>query len=1205
MHRFIIFSLSIIFTFIALSLAQTDIADKAQVSGVWDSTGSPYRINGEAIVPQGATLIIEAGVRLEFKTGSNHEYVNPAFDMGFLRVQGCLQVQGQADQPVVFTRQGSKGNWGVLFFDENAADSSYLHFATIEHASYIKYLQNWLDYNGALSIVNTPIQIENCRLEHNANDGLFIKQASVIVKNCLIANNGRNGVRALSQSDVQLINSTISFNSSAGFDCGVSSQPHITNCIFWGNQKDFVFGNYSQISITYSMLQSAEPDENVVSGEGNFWNKNPLFIDSGASDYSLAFNSFAVNSGSPDTTGLEMPSTDLNGQPRIAHGRIDIGAFERNASYLRLTRPNGNESFIRQTNENIRWQTDFTSVELQYSTDAGQSWQSMVTVNSQTSFDWLVPSDSSEACYLRVVATDNPSVSDVCDTSFIISDHTIIRDGLSVAGVWNKAMSPIEIRGTAIVPVDSVLHIEPGVRVELHCGTEFNFQNPQFDAGFLWVKGNLSARGAKEDSIVFTVQGPGYWGTLLFDGTDSLLSALKFVKLEKAVGVDSVDGQNFPAALVLNNCGFEIARAKITNNASSGLLLNGESAPTIHNCWVDYNNGSGIAVQNAARFSKPEIFQNQLEYNHRHGILLKDVTAAYVHDNIIEHNDSTGIYLQTGYATPVLENNRLGYQSIGIWCDNAAPKIVGDVVYHANKGIVLQAGSPDMGNVTLARNTVAIDCENASPILTNTLFGYNSQDFTFTAGDNSAPTVSFSMTDHAYFASKVTDAGFNRTNAASKFTNQEPHPFALNKGSAAIDHGTTENSLITLPAFDVAGNPRILDGNHDGNKQIDIGAYEFAELSAGFKAAPVSGAVPLTVQFSDQSVGDIDQWQWNFGDGFSDSTTNPRHTYQRAGKFTVRLAVQGEVGSDTLTRTDYIYTKYPPFVCHPLPDTSFAEDSGWHFLRNVATVFCDSDSASNLTFSLKNQTSQIFTRWQSDSLFVKDDSNFAGHDEIILTAKDVLGLTVSDTFSVTFWQVNDPPFRTKNLPDSLTFTSDSTPHFSLWEYYGDVETPDSLLDFAVQTSNDSVYAKMDSSTGVLSISCDLQFSGLAQLFISVQDDSGAGLQDTIQLKIKTLTAIGNKFSEGVPNHFFMAQNFPNPFNPVTTVKYGLPVVQRVTIDLINVLGRKRQLLRAKYQSAGVHTLRIDAGRLRLSSGIYFVLLRSPKFSAVRKIVLLK
>jgi len=76
--------------------------------------------------------------------------------------------------------------------------------------------------------------------------------------------------------------------------------------------------------------------------------------------------------------------------------------------------------------------------------------------------------------------------------------------------------------------------------------------------------------------------------------------------------------------------------------------------------------------------------------------------------------------------------------------------------------------------------------------------------------------------------------------------------------------------------------------------------------TADFGAHPTSGVVPLTVQFTDQSTGEITSWAWDFGDGNTSTVQNPSHTYATLGNYTVSLTVTNSGGSDTETRTDYI-----------------------------------------------------------------------------------------------------------------------------------------------------------------------------------------------------------------------------------------------------------------------------------------------------------
>ena len=83
--------------------------------------------------------------------------------------------------------------------------------------------------------------------------------------------------------------------------------------------------------------------------------------------------------------------------------------------------------------------------------------------------------------------------------------------------------------------------------------------------------------------------------------------------------------------------------------------------------------------------------------------------------------------------------------------------------------------------------------------------------------------------------------------------------------------------------------------------------------TAAFTATPLSGGVPLTVQFSDSSTGFPTSWSWDFNnDGVIDSTQrNPSWTYTTSGYKSVRLQVSNGSNSAWFTRPDYIQAGVP------------------------------------------------------------------------------------------------------------------------------------------------------------------------------------------------------------------------------------------------------------------------------------------------------
>jgi hypothetical protein len=116
------------------------------------------------------------------------------------------------------------------------------------------------------------------------------------------------------------------------------------------------------------------------------------------------------------------------------------------------------------------------------------------------------------------------------------------------------------------------------------------------------------------------------------------------------------------------------------------------------------------------------------------------------------------------------------------------------------------------------------------------------------------------------------------------------------------------------------------------------------------------------------------------------------------------------------------------------------------------------------------------------------------------------------------------------------------------------------------------------------------------------------LFDNISLKEDLLSEFDKKGSE-IPEDFLLYPNYPNPFNPVTTIKYALPELSYVKIEIFNVLGKNVSKLIDSQQEAGVHELKFDASNL--SSGVYFyqVEFKSIKgdksYSSVNKMLLIK
>jgi len=94
----------------------------------------------------------------------------------------------------------------------------------------------------------------------------------------------------------------------------------------------------------------------------------------------------------------------------------------------------------------------------------------------------------------------------------------------------------------------------------------------------------------------------------------------------------------------------------------------------------------------------------------------------------------------------------------------------------------------------------------------------------------------------------------------------------------------------------------------------------------------------------------------------------------------------------------------------------------------------------------------------------------------------------------------------------------------------------------------------------------------------------------------------------VPGAFVLHQNCPNPFNPVTTIRFDLPASAEVTLSIYNVKGEKVRVLLNRRMTAGRKSVdwngRSDRGRA-VASGVYFYHFSAGEFKETRKMILLK
>jgi len=114
-----------------------------------------------------------------------------------------------------------------------------------------------------------------------------------------------------------------------------------------------------------------------------------------------------------------------------------------------------------------------------------------------------------------------------------------------------------------------------------------------------------------------------------------------------------------------------------------------------------------------------------------------------------------------------------------------------------------------------------------------------------------------------------------------------------------------------------------------------------------------------------------------------------------------------------------------------------------------------------------------------------------------------------------------------------------------------------------------------------------------------QIDRDGGFEYSSSIEIM----MGTSENSSAPFQFSLSANYPNPFNPATTIKYSIPQSGKVKLMVFDLLGNRVASLINKNIEAGEHKISFNAGNM--ASGVYFYRIESPGFVMTRKMLFAK
>ena len=349
--------------------------------------------------------------------------------------------------------------------------------------------------------------------------------------------------------------------------------------------------------------------------------------------------------------------------------------------------------------------------------------------------------------------------------------------------------------------------------------------------------------------------------------------------------------------------------------------------------------------------------------------------------------------------------------------------------------------------------------------------------------------------------------------------------------------------------------------------------------TVGFSAYPIVGTPGVEVQFFNLSGGVTTHWVWTYGDGAIDefqhgvmSMINPTHLYTEEGSYSVCLEGSGQGGYEKICVNDLIYVDEDYAAIELVEGGQTLDGEDWHDAIDHNVIPPDAS-----VVAINGDAWAIFKFGAGETRMI---------DKIRILSNDAFESRFKNHLAKDFqlWVSEDGVNFTPGFAGTLSF-------LSTWEEFTFAPVKATYLKLVLLNARgaESPYASI----------CEFQVFGKVASGNATEMAAFATAEET---------EVAPR-----PTSYDLSPNYPNPFNPETSINYQLPEDAEVRLDIYNVRGELITTLVNSRMNAGYHQVvwnAMDHFGNNVSGGLYFYSLEvvsanAEKYVFTRKMILLK